>query len=218
MNDFNLISLEKANEFFAKKPILLGNDISFSTIDFYINLGNTFLKTDTGGNQIYLGISDETVGIGYSSNEHLSPAHGLHVARGIDAKNICTSYVSHSCMQPWGQSNQMLTAGDVVCCIGYGHIPIVGPSVTTQEHSVFGVCVTDASIESHGIMTEVAISGIASIKVLGPVTAGDLLESSSTRGIAQASVSTELHSYTIGKSLETNSTTGIVTVKCKLML
>jgi hypothetical protein len=54
--------------FFSKKPVLIGNDITPATIDFHVNIQNSFLKTDVGYKQLYCGLEKEAVCIGYSSN------------------------------------------------------------------------------------------------------------------------------------------------------
>ena len=54
--------------FFSKKPVLIGNDITPATIDFHVNIQNSFLKTDVGYKQLYCGLEQEAVCIGYSSN------------------------------------------------------------------------------------------------------------------------------------------------------
>lgn len=54
--------------FFSKKPVLIGNDITTKTIDFHVNIQNSFLKTDIGYKQLYCGLEEEAVCIGYSSN------------------------------------------------------------------------------------------------------------------------------------------------------
>ena len=56
------------SEFLAKKPVLIGNDIDITKIDFNINIQNTFVKTTVGSEQIYIGLEGEYVGIGYTEN------------------------------------------------------------------------------------------------------------------------------------------------------
>ena len=54
--------------FFSKKPVLIGNNITPATIDFHVNIQNSFLKTDVGYKQLYCGLEQEALCIGYSSN------------------------------------------------------------------------------------------------------------------------------------------------------
>ena len=54
--------------FFSKKPVLIGNDITTDTIDFHVNIQNSFLKTDIGYKQLYCGLDQEALCIGYSRN------------------------------------------------------------------------------------------------------------------------------------------------------
>lgn len=56
--------------FFSKKPVLIGNNITTATIDFHVNIQNSFLKTDVGYKQIYCGLEQEALCIGYSNNVH----------------------------------------------------------------------------------------------------------------------------------------------------
>ena len=60
---------DRIDAFFSKKPVLIGNNITTDTLDFHVNIQNSFLKTDIGYKQIYCGLEKEAVCIGYSSNE-----------------------------------------------------------------------------------------------------------------------------------------------------
>lgn len=73
-NILNDVSIDIANgerlsALLAQNPILIGNNIGVNELDFHINLQNTFLKTSARGNhQIYCGLSNEPLCIGYTSN------------------------------------------------------------------------------------------------------------------------------------------------------
>lgn len=73
-------------EFLEKRPVIIGNDITTEYIDFHINFQNTVLKTTydeyTNGG-IYLGIDNEIVAIGYTSNERFTNDYQLYVNGGI---------------------------------------------------------------------------------------------------------------------------------------
>jgi len=69
-------------DFLAKRPVLIGNGINQSKIDFHINFQNTFVKTTVGSPQIYCGLEEEHVGIGYTTNAQFSSPYRLHVSGG----------------------------------------------------------------------------------------------------------------------------------------
>lgn len=68
LNNANVEDIIKIEEFLLKKPVLIGNNIDTSKLDYHINFENTFLKTTVGYPQIYCGLNNETVCIGYTSN------------------------------------------------------------------------------------------------------------------------------------------------------
>jgi len=74
------------DEFLAKNPVLIGNNIDITKLDFHINFQNTFVKTNKSDNsQIYCGLEEEIVGIGYTSNQNFSDkSYKLHVNGGIN--------------------------------------------------------------------------------------------------------------------------------------
>ena len=80
LNNLYYADQNKVLNFLNNKPIIIGNDIDVSKIDYHINIGNTFLKTNYNNtNQIYLGNNKETIGIGYLSNVELSTDYQLQV-------------------------------------------------------------------------------------------------------------------------------------------
>lgn len=62
--------LDDIDLFFSKKPVLIGNNITPATIDFHVNIQNCFLKTEVGYNQVYCGLDQEALCIGYSNNSY----------------------------------------------------------------------------------------------------------------------------------------------------
>lgn len=75
---------EDIEEFLSKKPVLVGNNINSSKIDFHVNFQNTFLKTTVGSPQIYCGLQEENVCIGYTSNIKVNNEYKLHVNGGAE--------------------------------------------------------------------------------------------------------------------------------------
>lgn len=80
MNDIT-VNIE---DFLSKKPVLIGNNIDSSKIDFHVNFQNTFLKTTVDTPQIYCGLEGEHVCIGYTSNAKIDNANRLHVQGGAE--------------------------------------------------------------------------------------------------------------------------------------
>lgn len=71
-------------DFLLKKPILIGNNITTETIDFHVNIQNTFLKTtEAPVPGIYLGTEGDIVAIGYPNNQGFSNDYQLYVNGGI---------------------------------------------------------------------------------------------------------------------------------------
>ena len=88
-NDLYLAPLTNVNAFLSQKPIVIGNSITTASLDYHINVGNTFLKTTIGGPQIYLGTEREVVAIGYTSNAHFTPTTTIGGA-GISGQSGAT--------------------------------------------------------------------------------------------------------------------------------
>ena len=91
----NLINLDQTavQHFMSKNPIIIGNSIASNMIDFYVNVADVLLKTDlptTGPEQIYIGLNNEVVRIGYTSNIGTSGSvtYDLDVAGTIRAKTL----------------------------------------------------------------------------------------------------------------------------------
>jgi hypothetical protein len=73
---------EEIDLFFSKRPVLIGNDITPNTLDFHLNIQNTFLKTSVGFNQVYCGLEGEAVCIGYTSNEYFNNTSNVLYVNG----------------------------------------------------------------------------------------------------------------------------------------
>lgn len=83
LNDLSSVDPATLNEFISHRPVLIGNEINKDFIQFHINLANTFLRTNIGAPQVYLGLEQEKVAIGYTSNEVFQGYQDLYVAHGI---------------------------------------------------------------------------------------------------------------------------------------
>jgi hypothetical protein len=107
----NLISLdpERVAEFLSRKPILIGNDIGNAQVDYNINIGNAFLKTESLGKQIYLGNDGEFVGVGYLSNVGLS--NSLQVNGDISCDTMITRVLQVEGVLASSALNIVCTAG-----------------------------------------------------------------------------------------------------------
>jgi len=200
------------NKFLSQYPIIIGNFIDNSKIDFNINIGNVFLKTsvepnDTNivNNQIYLGISGEKVGIGYNSNEGLTQA--LCVKGDIIANSITVNNFSF----------QNLT--DTISCIKVDPLTFIdlyyivsSSGVYTNnilnvrkslknDNNVVGICL------KHTPKTIIAISGHTKVWCATAVNVGDFL-ASTNEGVAYA-----VHPQTIIQSITTNPQQNIVVKK-----
>lgn len=100
LNNLNLqINNNDVEKFISKFPIIIGNDITDVNIDYYINIGNTFLKTENDIQQIYLGNKKEYVMIGYTSNIYRTNSniytsnYDLYVNNGLLTNNIETNNI-----------------------------------------------------------------------------------------------------------------------------
>ena len=100
LNNLNLQQNSiKIQKYISKLPIIIGNDISEVNIDYYINIGNTFLKTANDVEQIYLGNNKEYVMIGYQSNIYTplnniyDSNYNLYVNDGIVTNKINTNNI-----------------------------------------------------------------------------------------------------------------------------
>jgi len=83
LNDLSGIDPVKLNDFVSQRPIIIGNAITSRYIDYHVNIANTFLKTNVINSQVYVGLNNEKVAIGYDTNEGFSAYQDLYVKHGI---------------------------------------------------------------------------------------------------------------------------------------
>lgn len=194
-NALNTLPPEVINTFLSTKPIILGNDISETSIDFTINIGNVFLKTVLGGQQIYLGKSEEPVGIGFTSNCHIHPDYNMHVRGSAAIGKVTTPY--------WSSNNQYIPPHCPVIYsddVGDGYVAL---ATEYEEPCVIGICDACLHDVTSGLYkVYVQHVGVADITV-DNVTRGDFIYTSNA-GICSSS-SNVRNRYTIGKALRTGS-------------
>lgn len=224
LNNLFQSPVEKVNDFLSQRPILIGNDITQDRLDFNINIGNAFTKTIIGGEQIYLGLSGETVGIGYNSNEVLSDRHMLHVNGSITASNGIDTPKVYEAKDIIRASLRIdvypsVSAGDVVVIDTYQQGTfVVQPTSIASNVGVIGILeVISNSLSSNYADCEVCTRGITNTKVKGPFTVGDLITTSDTFGVCQKVDSTIRHNYTFAKVLASSTDSNVVMVPCQLL-
>ena len=210
-NNLNKLSLEdpvKVQNFIAQFPIIIGNNISSSMLDFYINIDNTFLKTTTVKNgvnvsQIYLGFENEPIGIGYTNNMNISQDYALNINGTVLTKNI----ISPLSMIATGTSNSITPVA-----IPSNYLVSSTGNVDTNDNLLVQMAGINGSFDSNimGIATGnnslgetiVSISGNAFIWCDTHVICGQYLVCSSNNiGIASASSTNIKNNCVFGKSL-----------------
>jgi len=193
-NDLIEVDSERVASLLARKPILIGNDITNMLVDFHVNIGNTFLKTSQGAEQIYLGLGGETVGIGFNSNVGLS-GDKLVVAGSTRTERLTLAHNGH-----------VAHVGD----LAPGAQPVFGEVVRYSASQKIAVCTQANDTMVAGIWGNETLitSGRTRIYVTGTVTAGNLLTSGpDLAGTAIAQIlSTTRMSYTVAKALESVQT------------
>ena len=193
-NDLIDVDSERVAALLARKPILIGNDITNVMVDFHVNVGNTFLKTSQGSEQIYLGLGGETVGIGFSANVELA-GDKLVVAGGTRTEHLTLANGGH-----------IAHASE----LAPGATPVFGEVVRYSTTQKIAVCTQANDVLVAGVWGngKLVTSGRTRIYVTGSVTAGDLLTSGADlAGTAVAQVlNTNRMSYTVAKALETVTT------------
>ena len=207
---------QTVNRFLSQYPILIGNTIDFSKIDFNINIGNTFLKTtvdptnSTGENsQIYLGNSGEKVGIGYASNVGLTDmlsvngdirAHSISVNNlNINSLSIKNLSDTISCIN--AISITPINLNYIVSSTGvYSNGILNARTATLNDYNIIGIClgVTAGTVAGTENIV-VGINGHMQVWCKGIVNAGDFLTSDAD-GIA----------YSVGHQTITQNITATV--------
>jgi hypothetical protein len=202
-NSLNTYPPEIVNNFLLQKPIIIGNDITEDALDYQINIGNTFLRTNNSGRQLYLGRTGEVACVGYSSNMRFSDnlEYKVRVNGGVDASIYVTSYV---------MSSVNFIGNHFPVCFDYdGYIT---RATTYRATDVIGVCV-----DVDGGRVFVQNRGVAKVFVHTPVQKGDLLATYDSDGIASQGDDI-VRSYTVAKSLETVTAQGFQLVSCLIMV
>ncbi|QIG60098.1 hypothetical protein [Dishui Lake large algae virus 1] len=82
-NDLGNVDQTRLNYFILQQPVIIGNSITSDYIDYNVNVANVFLKTTVGNSQVYLGINNEKVAIGYNTNHQFADYQDLYVAHGM---------------------------------------------------------------------------------------------------------------------------------------
>lgn len=207
-NDLIDVDIERVAEFLSYKPILVGNDITKNMLDFHVNIGNTFLSTARLGNQIYLGVGDERVGVGFTSNNALDSSAKLHVNGAVAATSITLNGPSGGNLGYFGYTAQAAIVGDIV------------------RYSNTSACVSTTALNDPMIIgvwsgSNVITTGRSKIFVTGTVNQGDLLTSAgpsaATPGtaIAQTGPMAQVRmSYTVAKALEAVTTSTRILIEC----
>lgn len=211
LNNLFESSVEKVSEFLSQRPILIGNDITQDKLDFSINIGNSFAKTIVGGQQVYIGLNEETVGIGYTSNVRLSDDYKLHVKGDIQCTNLRVNAFQGSPKQIVQASfalgaHPTAQIGDVVV-LDYvaSNVYYVAATTTSNHKAVFGVIDHMYSSNTSNVVCDICIGGITNVRVNAPFETGDLITTTNILGVAGITNDSVRHSYTLGKVL-TNST------------
>ena len=199
-DNFNNLSEEdtsKTRFFFSQKPIVIANDVDTSKIDYNINIGNVFLNTNVGQKQIYLGINQQVVAIGYSSNEQLSPdPHILHVKGSIRTDALSATYNIKECI-----SSAFIPQYSVVKDNGYIDIDNVSISTSTSNTMIVGVAHASVQQPNGEYSVRVITRGKTKVWCSSVVNPGELLVSDGVGCVISRSSDTTLHSFTFAKSL-----------------
>lgn len=177
-------SVSDVNTFLSQNPILIGNGINIDKLDYNINIGNTFLKTSKNGNQIYLGLNGEKVGIGYSSNIALQDqlsVNGNITANTITVKsfnldNLIDTIPTITCI-----SSTNILANYLVSATGNYTTDIVGLPIvrlsTQTDFSIVGICIESLEYDVNTYKVKVGVSGHIKVWCTGVVTVGDFMGS-----------------------------------------
>lgn len=195
LNDLAGVDVGDVQSFLASKPIVIGNSIDNAMIAYHLNIDNAFLKTNVGGPQIYVGHGGEPVGVGYTSNAHLSPDHVMHVAGSLCAHRVACAATTQSRVS----EEEDLLVGEVVI-----EVPAPGDAVartSVQAHPLVSGVVLDMGLH----WVQVQVSGRALVWCGSSVAVGELLCTSTIPGVAMGvgagPGATVVHSYTFAKAL-----------------
>jgi hypothetical protein len=209
-NNFNSLSTapqEAVNSFLSSKPIVVANDLTEDAIDYTVNVGNTFLKTINGGEQVYLGRSSEVVGIGFASNVYLHSGYDLHVNGAFASGRNTVPY--------WSLNNMYIPP-----CVPVSWVDesIVKATDVDRDPTVIGVCDACVVDNTTGLYkVYVQQNGVANVAIEDGynVDRGSLLfASASNNGTLRPQDDALRYSYTVAKALKSGSNV----VPCMLIL
>jgi hypothetical protein len=197
-DNFNNLSEEDTNRtrfFFSQKPIVIGNGVDASKIDYDINIGNVFLNTSVNAKQIYLGQDGQCVAIGYSSNASLSASRQkLYVAGQIQATAVSTSQHVRSML-----STSSLSPFTVVHEVD--EMDAIAMTISSMNPLVCGI-VKESYVRADGLYdVEVTTRGKTKVWCKSAVQPGELLASDDYGCVTSRGADTSMHSFTFAKSL-----------------
>jgi hypothetical protein len=201
-NNFNNLSeqdTERTRNFFAQKPIVIGNSVDADKIDYNINIGNVFMNTAVGSKQIYLGQDGQCVAIGYSSNEAFSAVRNkLYVNGCVQSEAISTSQhlrtvICTNAVSPYFVMNDvadsLYDAGSI--------------ATTAMSPLVCGIS-KQSYIRTDGAYDIFVVTrGKTQVWCKSAVLPGELLVSDDYGCVVSRGTDTTMHSYTFAKSLST---------------
>lgn len=197
-DNFNNLSEEDTNRtrfFFSQKPIVIGNGVDASKIDYDINIGNVFLNTSVNSKQIYLGQDGQCVAIGYSSNEALSASRNkLYVGGSVHATAVSTSQ----------HTRTMICASSLVPFVVVHEVDDADTIALTNTPMNTLVCgvVKDAYTRPDGLYDVVVTTrGKTKVWCKSIVQPGELLVSDDIGCVTSRGADTSIHSFTFAKSL-----------------
>lgn len=197
-NNFNNLSEQDAQKtrlFFAQKPIVIGNSVDASKIDYNINIGNVFLSTTIFSKQVYLGQDGQCVGIGYTTNAALSAAQSkLYVSGNIKTDAVVANQYTRSVICPYDVAPysvmiEMDENDNAVVC-------------TTQMNTMVCGVAKESYVRLDGQYDVIVTShGKTKVWCKGAVQRGELLISDDYGCVVSRGTDTVKHSFTFAKSL-----------------
>lgn len=223
LNDLSLLDPVAVSSFMSQSPIVIGNQIGADVLDFHINVGNAFMKTSIGGEQIYLGVGGECVAIGYRSNMYMAGAEVLSVG-GASAFEAPASFAAGILTDRVAASNgstldmSQATLSNLAGIAATGGLLGTDQRVLAYGSNIWAGAVVSASNVAYGwvpwvslpsITKDPAVLGIA-VVAPGAGQAGDVQVA--TAGVVQAPIWTSLGSnVAAGSLLCSSSTPGFLT-------
>ena len=203
LNDLVFSDTNSVQKFLGQKPVIIGNDIKRSMIDYYVNIQDAFLKTknntannNNGPEQIYLGHANEVVGIGYTNNTNLPSDYRLNVNGPVTATHVTanTTVLGSASLIGIGYvvGNLLSATGEVT-----NNLPVVALAGGTPvpDTRIVGV---NLGFTTGGTHLIIGITGLIRVWCDGEVTVGQYLKASST--IAGTATPTGSATVTVNKT------------------